>query len=319
MGELARNPCALLPWGRYPVRGRSALRPFFIVGCGRRGNTLLRRILTAHPDLHIPPESGGIAGSLLGPYREMRRAHWDNLVHMLIGRMATTPDIAHFGTDFHALAGELAALPRPRRTLADVLDIVYRRHAASQGKARARWGDKTPINHAWLAEIRDIFPGAQFIHVLRDPLDVAASYVRMERRFAHSAPPGASRAVQAAMRWVDAVGAIRRERSRRPDQWREVRYVDLVREPERVARELCAFLEVPFDPAMLSGEPDAEAMGDVAAYPHHANVPGPIRTDRIGAGARELSGEDRAEVIRITGPLAREAFPEGGTAGEGEA
>jgi hypothetical protein len=247
----------------------------------------------------------------------MRRAHWDAIAYMLVGRMAATPDLAHFEPDFPALAGELAALPPERRSLSDALDVLYRRHAATHGKSGARWGDKTPINYAWLPEIHELFPRARYIHILRDPIDVAASYARMERSFAHSAPPGASRAVRAATRWVDAVTAIRREMARRPGQWREVRYAGLVREPERVARMLADFLEVPFDPVMLADTPDAEALGDVATYAHHANVCGPIRTDRVGAGWGELSGEDREEVRRITGPLARELYPGPDTPGEG--
>src|SRR5438094_86924 len=45
----------LLIGGR-PLRGQDRHRPFFLVGSGRCGSTLLRAMLAAHPDLHIPPE-----------------------------------------------------------------------------------------------------------------------------------------------------------------------------------------------------------------------------------------------------------------------
>jgi hypothetical protein len=35
--------------------------PFFIVGCGRSGTTILRLMFNAHPDVAIPPESHFIA------------------------------------------------------------------------------------------------------------------------------------------------------------------------------------------------------------------------------------------------------------------
>lgn len=31
--------------------------PFFLIGCGRSGNTLLRAMLNQHPQIAIPPES----------------------------------------------------------------------------------------------------------------------------------------------------------------------------------------------------------------------------------------------------------------------
>ena len=54
--RLARHLPVLLR-GR-PLHGRDRYRPFFIVGSGRCGSTLLRAMLEAHPDVHVPPESG---------------------------------------------------------------------------------------------------------------------------------------------------------------------------------------------------------------------------------------------------------------------
>ena len=41
----------------YRLRGQERYRPFFIIGAARSGNTLLRRVLYAHPEIHIPPET----------------------------------------------------------------------------------------------------------------------------------------------------------------------------------------------------------------------------------------------------------------------
>src|SRR5204862_6929888 len=40
-----------------PYHGVQRCRPFFILGSGRCGTTLLRAMLEAHPDVHIPPEN----------------------------------------------------------------------------------------------------------------------------------------------------------------------------------------------------------------------------------------------------------------------
>ena len=46
-----------IPFLRYPLRGDERHRPFFIIGVDRSGSTLLRRMLTAHSELHVPPET----------------------------------------------------------------------------------------------------------------------------------------------------------------------------------------------------------------------------------------------------------------------
>ena len=42
---------------RVPLNRDEGYRPFFIVGSGRSGNTLMRRVLQTSPELHIPPET----------------------------------------------------------------------------------------------------------------------------------------------------------------------------------------------------------------------------------------------------------------------
>ena len=41
----------------YPLHRSEDIHPFFIIGPDRSGNTLMRRVLEAHEDVHIPPES----------------------------------------------------------------------------------------------------------------------------------------------------------------------------------------------------------------------------------------------------------------------
>ena len=40
-----------------PLHSTVRYMPFFIIGSGRSGNTLLRTILETHPEVHIPPET----------------------------------------------------------------------------------------------------------------------------------------------------------------------------------------------------------------------------------------------------------------------
>lgn len=83
----------------------------------------------------------------------------------------------------------------------------------------------------------------KFIHLVRDGRAVTAS---MLRKFADKTMWGA------ALQWTRSIRKHEAQLSRRPraDVIR-VRYEDLVADPERGIGELCRFIGMPFDPAML--------------------------------------------------------------------
>ncbi len=61
------------------------------------------------------------------------------------------------------------------RSLAFIIDRLYRCHAELSGKSIAKWGDKTPANVYSMAEIIAVFPQAKFVHLVRNGLDVVPS------------------------------------------------------------------------------------------------------------------------------------------------
>ena len=62
------------------------------------------------------------------------------------------------------------------RTLPAVLDAYFRYFAQKEGKTR--WCEKTPMYVQHLNLIADLFPGAKFLHIIRDGRDCAASLHR---------------------------------------------------------------------------------------------------------------------------------------------
>lgn len=80
-------------------------------------------------------------------------------------------------------------LPPERRDLSDYWRAVrrnptpgtgkpgYRRLVLSRmfGSREARWGWKEPNTHIYLAHLPRAFPGIRYVHVIRDPLDMAFS------------------------------------------------------------------------------------------------------------------------------------------------
>lgn len=270
-----------------PLHRDEPIRPVFIVGSGRSGNTLLRRVLMAGGQIYIPPETY-VLKKIVRSFQWTIGGRWRTQVERVRTRLEGSEDFATFPLqDLEAAAHEALALDRDEQSLAAMLDIFYSSIKHAAGSPAERWGDKTPLNAFALPELHAVFPRAQFVHMLRDGYDVIDSYLRMGRYASIE---------EAARRWLDATGAcIEFERSH-PEFLRTVRYEDLVTDPEKTLEGLCAWLDLSFNPADLSSSVSADALGDVAAHAHHAKATGPIGTSSIGEGRDRLgdSGVMRA-------------------------
>jgi hypothetical protein len=175
--RIARHLPVLLR-GR-PLHGAVRYRPFFIVGSGRCGSTLLRAMLVAHPDLHIPPESA--LGPMVREYRRYSRLPWNVVLRIVLGRLEWDQSWATWELALKPLLRELDALPRDARNLATILAAPYRAHASRHKPSAVRWGDKTPPNTARLGALHQVFPDLQVVHLLRDGRDVVQSFLQPMR------------------------------------------------------------------------------------------------------------------------------------------
>lgn len=264
------------------LRGNLDSSPFFIVGSGRSGNTLLRRMLNLSPQLHIPPETF-VLGPVVSIYERNSHLPWSLLVRLVLSTFDYHREFQHFGIGLRDLYQELRELPLDKRTLAHVVDSLYRYHARETGSSFERWGDKTPLNAYYLGRIYRVFPEAQFIHIRRDGIDVAYSYVRTGLLGSFE---------EGCTRWMTSLQAVRRFSARHPGRVLEVSYESLVSDPNGSLRTICDWLGVPYTEAFL--EPPDRRLGDVEAHSHHARALGSVTGDRIGVGRRALTAEQRS-------------------------
>ncbi|MBD9513121.1 MULTISPECIES: sulfotransferase family protein [Pseudomonadaceae] len=206
-----------------------------IVGVPRSGTTLLRFILDAHPQLAIPPETGFLLNETLlrnpAPAAELARA--------LTLLPESAPAWADFALDADHFIDAAACLPA-QAGLPQVLRLFYKLYAARLGKPR--FGDKTPSYLQRMRTVAEQLPEARFIHILRDGRDVALSWG--QTWFAPDREPELLIA-----RWAQLIGDARQQGQGLP--YLEVRYDQLLNEPEIQTRRICEFIELDFHPAML--------------------------------------------------------------------
>jgi hypothetical protein len=207
--------------------------PIFIIGAPRSGTTLLRNLLYSHPNLFFRGETHFIPDY----YRAFGDPQSPAQARRLARRIVNLDWMRRWEESFDADA--LARQP----SYAGMIDCLFRQIAQKEGAAR--WGDKTPQNVLHVSTLLEIFPQAQFIHIVRDGRDAALSLKK-----AHFGPTTLYGAILYWQRMVRA--GIQAANVAPRDQFMLVKYEDLLDHPKEELQNVCAFLHEPFVDAMLS-------------------------------------------------------------------
>lgn len=281
-----------LPFTGYPLFDDAEYDPFFIIGSGRCGTTLLRRMLIAHPDVYIPPESW-MLGRCVKLWRQNPSLTWRDRVYLIVAQFEYTPGMREAGwPELAPVAKRLLEVEPKARSLARIIDMVYRFSAQDDSDCR-RWGDKTPLSTFSLPRIRSVFPSAKFIHLIRDGCDVTFSCLQAGRY---------QDLRLAARRWAASTKLASRFCQRYHGQCLEVRYEQLVLKPEETLRQVCDLLDLEFLPRMVESEDMTSKMKNVSkTNPFTENVRRPVFADSIGKGRRALSADQRQLIAPIIG------------------
>lgn len=269
------------------IEATGAVPPSFpiIVARGRSGTTLLRAMFDAHPQMAIPDESHFVVQFAA------RRAEFERAGGFDVERF-TTELFGHWAFRRWGLAPEIVLRALEAAPPADypaAIRGVFAAYAGDQGKTR--YGDKTPSYVLHVEALGKLLPEAKFIHLIRDGRDVALSYLATDF--------GSRTLGQAAISWDRYVRAGREAGGRlQPGRYIEVRYEDLVREPEEVLTRLCAFVGLEFDERMLRfHERAGSLLQGISHAEHHQNLRRPL-TGGLRDWRRDMSPRG-AEVFDV--------------------
>ena len=256
-----------------------------ILSSARSGSTLLRVMLAGHPDLFCPPELH------LLMFRSLReRAEGLPSPHFARGLQRALMELE--GLDAPSADARVAALQAADLSVQDTYQLL-------QDLARPRLVvDKSP-SYAERIETLEraltTFGDARLVVLVRHPYAVIESYVR-NRIGSMARSPEADPEAQAERHWVLCNRNLREFLARTGHAAHRVRFEDLVADPDRSTRGVCAALGVDPRPEVLvpydGGARMIDGIGD----------PGLHERDRI-----EPELGDAWRWIRLRRPLGAEA------------
>ena len=218
--------------------------PVFVVGCDRSGTTLLRLMLIQSPDLHIPAETRFLArlkkkSRVYGDFSQAFRRR--RFVNDLKNNKATTTTYTFPAFKLTEKEAEKALAEAAPTNFPGAARALF--DASARKNDKKRWGDKTPKQVSDILWLARAFPNAQFIHIIRDGRDVAASILKAA---------WTKDVFHAAYYWVKQVQEGRKAGlSLGKERYCEVRYEQLVTHPEETLKDLCDWLHLEYVSEML--------------------------------------------------------------------
>ena len=255
-------------------------KPIFVVGSPRSGTSILTWCLGQHPNMLVIPESawmGDFAIDLAIRYQiGTARGNRSVLSAMDIEREEF---FARFGQSINDLIlNHRKDLERKRSGYAAraVPNAVPEASMTVQPgvNRKARWVDGTPEYSLHICGLRKLFPGALFIHIVRDVGSVVRSILNFDRLGEGSLVANEQEAYNYWLRTVSS--CLLAERAYGPRVVFRLRYSALVDTPEAALRSLFNFLSEPFAAECLtplqkrinsSNVPDDFKIGDPETDP----------------------------------------------------
>lgn len=271
--------------------------PIFVGGDGRSGTTLVSLMLDSHPEVVLLPELHFNGPRDLGPsvlevlgmmdagdwrvtttgYQE----HPEYKAPVQFVRRCERAGVSRseLGADIERAQETCASDLSTFRDRAILIELLGRRRARQEGKGR--WGLKVMKQIRRAGLYWEAWPGACFLHVVRDGRDVATSQI-LDQSWGYT---GIEEAIRGWSSFIWEVTALEQDGGR---LW-SVRYEDVVREPKPA---LGGFLEgagLDWDDRMVRFyDVEHALMGSQVAHPSREALRKPLNEGSIGRYVRDL-------------------------------
>jgi hypothetical protein len=258
--------------------------PFFIIGSGRNGSTLLASILNNHPEIFLPPEQYILPYAIM-QWHLLRNIAWEDYVKKVIAELLKRNKTQNWHLDeitIEEIKSAAVNLNNQHRNAVNLFHIIFTFYGQSIKSHFTRYGDHSPLNTQFFKLISDEFSTSQYIFLIRDARDVILSYSKLTNN-------PASDPVFASWKWNDSIKAYHYLKEKYPDRVIMVKYEDFVNSPFQETKKIVGFLNLSVIENILDFDRN-EGMRKLGAsgIHYHLNLSRPINKDSVGRWKTDL-------------------------------
>lgn len=265
--------------------------PIFLLSTERSGSNLVRSILGTHPDISAPhPLETAYPWGKVKPPHELndKQAHHlirDVLInkHYSFHPLETSVDVDRVFERYKA--------SKQAHSLFDIQRAMYDEYA-SQEETTA-WVTKYPALWECLDDAFDYYDDPKIIYNVRDARDVVLSFKHSNVSRYHP--------YFNAQRWQKEQAQGIKLLENHGAAVHQIRYKDLLQDPESVVRGMCDFLELEFDERMLYYYETDEAKAASESADVFENLTSPIMSDNYDKFHDQLPDEEICLTEKIAG------------------
>jgi len=199
----------------------------FIIGFPRSGTKILRDLLGNHEDVGINPyESNFLIGeNILKSYEDQLEV--EKLVQTITSNTIYENDKQLNLAIKNETWREVIGYPK-------TIEEMYLYFFKHQSADTVLFFDKSPRYTSYVDEIANLFPNAKFLHIVRDPRDIALSTKRTWGRSM----------VRAAEQWNKVIVKVLRSKAQQEGNILCIKYENLLISPLDTLRIICEFFQI---------------------------------------------------------------------------
>ena len=258
--------------------------PIFIVGVPRSGTTLLRLILTSHPDICIPPESTFFV-DLEQKYGSSNNIY--NQIDEFIEELYKNKKFREWNINRLELKKKLEE--NSNLQYHNCISSIYQLYLNKNNSLASIWGDKNPkyVYHTDL--IFKYFPHARIIHIVRDVRAVYSSLHQIEINKLWDIKKSNFTINRVTQIWSKALDIA--NNYKHDKRFYLLSYEKLVSNPQEQIKNLCNWLKIGFDERMLLFYQKNLDEGLVPEHrlQWHQNTLKPVSSNQINSWQDKLS------------------------------
>lgn len=241
-----------------------------IGGIERSGTSLIRAVIGSHPDIAIYQWDLMLWTKFFNIYKNKKFTKKD--IEIAVNEILNHPKTKNCDVNFSKKIFIEELEKQEPVYFENIYELFLKYYSAENDKEYV--GLKTPFNEFYSNDIFKSFPKTKFIHVIRNPLNVAASLKEAKKKWWG----GKVNSYFHIHSWKKSAQLAIKNKRKFNDQYFILKYEDFVNQPKTISKELCEFLEIPFYEEMLEMKGHPGWKGNNSSFNSEKVVPSKIQS-----------------------------------------